>query len=87
MDDIMDNMTRAEYVLLAMRLPREGPPPAAPVEEKKEDEAPTKTEQMDNQVLWKTTTSTPPAPIAKVKPAKKIMSEEEQYKSFIAMVS
>ena len=24
MDDIMDNMTRAEYVLLAMRLPRMG---------------------------------------------------------------
>lgn len=28
MDDIMDNMTRAEYVLLAMRLPRGDPPPA-----------------------------------------------------------
>ena len=25
MDDVMDNMTRAEYVLLAMRLPRGEP--------------------------------------------------------------
>jgi len=82
MDDIMDNMTRAEYVLLAMRLPREGPP----IEEK-EDEVPPKTEQVDNQVLWKTTTATPPAPITKVKPAKKILTEEEQYKAFIALVS
>ncbi|KAH8816400.1 hypothetical protein F5884DRAFT_221152 [Xylogone sp. PMI_703] len=81
MDDIMDNMTRAEYVLLAMRLPREGNPPP----EEKKDEPQPKTEQLDHQVLWATTTSTP-AP-AKVKPAKKLLTEEEQYKSFIASVS
>ncbi|RDL31157.1 uncharacterized protein BP5553_09946 [Venustampulla echinocandica] len=81
MDDIMDNMTRAEYVLLAMRLPRdiEQAPP-----EKADDVEKERTTQLDNQVLWATTN---PKPAPKVKPAKKLLTEEEKYHSFINTVS
>jgi hypothetical protein len=57
-DTIMDKATRAEYVLLAMRLPKEAeaPPPAKePVPA--EDHIIT-----DGQVLWATTNSTPTNP-------------------------
>lgn len=80
MDDIMDNMTRAEYVLLAMRLPRDGD--QAPVEKESEAEKPA---QLDNQVLWATTNPTPaPQP---VKSVPRLLTEEEKYQSFITTVS
>ena len=80
MDDIMDNMTRAEYVLLAMRLPKEVEQPN--VEKEVDVEM---TDRVDNTpVLWATTN---PTPIAKAKPVKKPLTAEEQYQSFIATVS
>jgi hypothetical protein len=81
MDDIMDNMTRAEYVLLAMRLPREIDQAPTPAE--KEDET-ANTAQLDNQVLW---TSPNPIPVTKLKPVQKLITEEEKYQSFITSVS
>jgi hypothetical protein len=78
MDDIMDNMTRAEYVLLAMRLPREVEQPA------EEDDTSAQTQQPVNQPLW-TASSNPP--IIKQKPVKKPLTEGEQYQAFITSVS
>jgi len=78
MDDIMDNMTRAEYVLLAMRLPKET---EQPPEKEAQVERPI---QVDNQVLWATTN---PTPIPLVKPAPRLLTEEEKYQSFITTVS
>ncbi len=78
MDDIMDNMTRAEYVLLAMRLPRE-------VEQSVEEEdKSTQSQQPVNQPLW-TASSNPP--ILKQKPVKKPLAEGEQCQAFISSVS
>ncbi|KAH8669624.1 hypothetical protein BGZ60DRAFT_450862 [Tricladium varicosporioides] len=80
MDDIMDNMTRAEYVLLAMRLPKD----VEPTPTEKED-PPMRTDQVDNQVLWATTN---PTPVVKPpKPAKRLLTEEEKYQSFIHSVA
>ncbi|KAI0829566.1 hypothetical protein F5Y06DRAFT_282676, partial [Hypoxylon sp. FL0890] len=84
MDDIMDNMTRAEYVLLAMRLPR------ADKEDQGEDGTSTPKADLLGQsqqpgVLWagtgKTSTATPPQ-----KAIARPMGEDEQYQSFIATV-
>jgi hypothetical protein len=80
MDDIMDNMTRAEYVLLAMRLPRDGDPNNAAEKEAEAEKA----NQVDNQVLWATTNPTPPP---KPKPVEKPPTEAEQYRNFISSVS
>ncbi|KUJ23890.1 uncharacterized protein LY89DRAFT_703192 [Mollisia scopiformis] len=82
MDDVMDNATRAEYVLLAMRLPKdkEQTPPVESIEEAE------KGDQINHQITpWATTTSTP-IPKA-VKPPKKFVSEEEQYQAFINTVT
>ncbi|KAI1653124.1 hypothetical protein F4813DRAFT_375895 [Daldinia decipiens] len=84
MDDIMDNMTRAEYVLLAMRLPK------ADKEEQVEEGTSTPKVDPANQpqqskVLWSSkvsSTATPPQ-----KPITKPLGEDEQYQSFIATVS
>ncbi len=55
MDDVMDSATRAEYVLLAMRLPREVDQPAAPVEI--EDGEAEKGDPMEDvQINWATKT-------------------------------
>ena len=81
MDDIMDNMTRAEYVLLAMRLPRDTE--QSPAEKEKEGEA-EKSNRVDNSVLWATTN---PTPAPQVKPVPKLLTEEEKYQSFISTVS
>ena len=78
MDDIMDNMTRAEYVLLAMRLPRETEQPA------EEEEPLAQGPQNGNQVLWTASATTA---IPKQKNGKKPPTEEEQYQSFINSVS
>jgi len=79
MDDIMDNMTRAEYVLLAMRLPKE--PEQASIEKEGSAE---NMDQADSQVLWGTTNSTP---VAIVKPTKRLLTEEEKYQNFITSVA
>jgi hypothetical protein len=80
MDDIMDNMTRAEYVLLAMRLPKEGKESGqgTPVEE-----ASSQSDQSNNQVLWTSANGT----ATKQKAVKKPPTEEEQYQTFITTVS
>jgi hypothetical protein len=67
MDDVMDNMTRAEYVLLAMRLPREDfdPEESVPAVEDSKASSPTpKSEPETDQnatprpgVLWTTGSS------------------------------
>jgi hypothetical protein len=88
MDDIMDNMTRAEYVLLAMRLPRDEPTSTAKeTREQKEpkDGEPNKPIRMDDQVLWATTNPTP-APVP-VQAAPRLLTEEEKYQSFISTVT
>ena len=83
MDHIMDNTTRAEYVLLAMRLPRDSeqtPPTEMDVDTER-------TEPMDNQVLWPPTHPTALAPVAKVKPGPRLLTEEEKHRNFIASVA
>jgi hypothetical protein len=80
MDEIMDKTTRAEYVLLAMRLPRDTE--QAPAVEK--DEEAEKADQMDTNPNWPTTN---PTPIAKVKPAKRGLTEEESHQAFINSVA
>jgi len=80
MDDIMDNMTRAEYVLLAMRLPKEK-------EKEPEPEIPPMNMAMAaQQVLW---VPTPNAivPISKSKMYQGPVSEEQAYREFIQTVS
>lgn len=86
MDDIMDNMTRAEYILLAMRLPR----PDKEEQVENQSETPKADFQQPQPqprqgVLW-TTKATPPAKIAP-QPMAKMVTENEQYQNFIASVS
>ncbi|PQE08954.1 translation elongation factor G2 protein [Rutstroemia sp. NJR-2017a WRK4] len=87
MDDVMDNMTRAEYVLLAMRLPKD----TEATTSDKEDEV-VKTEKPDgvpNQVLWQTT-NPPPAPTSTPQAAMKVqrlLTEDEKYQTFITKVA
>ena len=81
MDDIMDNMTRAEYVLLAMQLPRDSPDAnQTPNEEGTE----MKNQAGNPPVLWATTN---PSPLPVLRPVEKPATEEEQYQNFIATVS
>lgn len=77
MDDIMDNMTRAEYVLLAMRLPKEKEPVPEP------EPAPNMTMP---QVMW---VPTPNAivPISKSNFYRNHVSEEQMYQGFISTIS
>lgn len=82
MNDIMDKATRAEYVLLAMRLPKDTEGTQTPNKDEEEKEKAEETPV----VGWATTNSTPNA-IVKVKPVKKIQTEEEQYQSFIKTVA
>lgn len=88
MDDIMDNTTRAEYVLLAMRLPKEEAEKAAAEKEKAEEAERLRAMQAQNQVLWATTHPTPaPIPPPQMKPVPRLLTEEEKYQSFITTVS
>lgn len=87
MDDIMDNMTRAEYVLLAMRLPKDSEP-------EKEDTPTTSSDQQESEVnnnsnlpLWQTTNAPQPPQVAMVSASKRLITEEEKYKAFVASVS
>lgn len=78
MDDIMDNMTRAEYVLLAMRLPREKEQPSEP------EPAPSNIMQP---VMW---VPTPNAIVSKSQARlyqTPQLTEEQMYQGFIATVS
>jgi hypothetical protein len=80
MDEIMDKTTRAEYVLLAMRLPRDTE--QGPAVEK--DEEAEKADQIDTNPLWPTTNR---APISKAKPVKKMITEEKSHQAFINSVA
>lgn len=80
MDEIMDKATRAEYVLLAMRLPRDTE--QAPVVDK--DEEAEKAGQIDINPLWPTTN---PTLLPKAKPVKKLPTEEESHQAFINSVA
>ncbi|KAH8682745.1 hypothetical protein BX600DRAFT_430606 [Xylariales sp. PMI_506] len=92
MDDIMDNMTRAEYILLAMRLPRHEKD--AQTDERSEtpkwDGAhPQHQQQLPPQaqppgVLWATKN---PSKLVPQPPTGKVLGEEEQYQNFIATIS
>ncbi|KAI0377589.1 hypothetical protein F5Y04DRAFT_173286 [Hypomontagnella monticulosa] len=84
MDDIMDNMTRAEYVLLAMRLPRS--------DKEDQGEEGTNMPKVDPTsqphqpgVLWTSKASSTATPPQKMIP--KPPSDDEQYQSFISTVS
>ncbi|KAK6860734.1 hypothetical protein PG995_004370 [Apiospora arundinis] len=89
MDDIMSNMTRAEYILLAMRLPRhdkedaderaETPKPDQQVRHVQQQPS----HQAQTEVLW----ATKGAKLPPHQAVGKVMGEEEQYQSFIASVS
>ncbi|KAI1771255.1 hypothetical protein F4818DRAFT_217412 [Hypoxylon cercidicola] len=87
MDDVMDNMTRAEYVLLAMRLPKADK--EDPGDEGKDGtntpRADLTSDPQQPGVLW-----TGKASAAATPPQKTLarqMSEDEQYQSFIGSVS
>jgi hypothetical protein len=80
MDEIMDKTTRAEYVLLAMRLPRDTEQASAV----DRNEEAGKADQMDTNPLWPTTN---PTLIPRVKPAKKLPTEEESHQAFIKSVA
>lgn len=100
MEDVMDNMTRAEYVLLAMRLPK-------PEREAKEDghgsEKENKAEESNNASpdvedpeLWKkgltwkkdkTIKQLSAKPHVSKHGGRKTVNDDEQYQSFIASVS
>lgn len=83
MDDVMDGATRAEYVLLAMRLPKDVEPiPNA----EKADEERERSEQA-SVLSWATTDGAVGKQVEiKAKMARKVPSEEEQYHSFINSV-
>jgi hypothetical protein len=105
MEDVMDNMTRAEYVLLAMRLPRpekegkevkEDGSGVVTEKENKAEESHTATPEVEDPNIWRKgltwkkdktikQLSSKPAPVKNGD--KRIMSEDEQYQSFIASVS
>ncbi|KAK0713976.1 hypothetical protein B0T26DRAFT_381773 [Lasiosphaeria miniovina] len=99
MEDIMDKMTRAEYILLAMRLPRgEGKDePGADEKEKEKESEPDSTGSKTGEieaakktpqpgVLW----AKPPKPeIRELPPRSRVykMDVDDQYQSFISGVS
>ncbi|KAL7620580.1 hypothetical protein AAE478_009575 [Parahypoxylon ruwenzoriense] len=84
MDDVMDNMTRAEYVLLAMRLPK------GDKEDQVEDGTSTPRTDLTSQpqqpgVLW--TSKAPPTETPPQRSLARPLCEDEQYQSFITTVS
>ncbi|KAI1448897.1 hypothetical protein F5Y02DRAFT_284572 [Annulohypoxylon stygium] len=86
MDDIMDNMTRAEYVLLAMRLPR------ADKEDQVEEGANTPKADPSSQsqqpgVLWAGASKAPSTATPPQKTVARPLGDDEQYQNFIATVS
>jgi hypothetical protein len=83
MNTIMDKATRAEYVLLAMRLPKESEAP--PVAERSII-ANDSNHSVAEPVLW-ATTNTPSNPTKAVKPSKNPVFEQDKYQTFINSVS
>lgn len=83
MDHVMDSMTRAEYVILAMRLPREDEEVEDGRSETPKAGLPIHSSQPG--VLWNTKPTS--APMPPQKPISKAMGEDEQYQSFIATIS
>ena len=87
MDDVMDNMTRAEYVLLAMRLPREEE------EDHREEDGRSETPKAETHqssqpgVLWNTKPPSAAAAAAPRKPLPRAPGEDEQYHNFISTIS
>lgn len=99
MDDIMDSMTKAEYVLLAMQLPRNDPKDGDGAADEKEREkdteqveprpvAPEKPVPPPTAVLWGKATRPEivrePSHKSKVS---RVMDADEQYQSFVKSVS
>ena len=84
MNTIMDKATRAEYLLLAMRLPKE---PEAPRHVEKPAVANENDNMGDGQILWATTNSTSTNQHKVVKPPKNPAVEQDKYQSFINSVS
>lgn len=93
MDDVMDNMTRAEYLLLAMRLPkekvqhpeREGQSMQIDTPEVQNTETPVPAAVP---VLWPSVNApSVPAVVQRLPPSKRLLTEEEKYQSFITSVS
>lgn len=84
MEDVMDNMTRAEYVLLAMRLPRDTEQPPA---EKQEIVQAEKVVEPEEQVIWATTNG--PSPVTKIisKTKKPMGQQQDKYQCFINTIS
>ncbi|KAI0473545.1 hypothetical protein GGR56DRAFT_666697 [Xylariaceae sp. FL0804] len=82
MDDVMTNMTRAEYVLLAMRLPREEDEQAD--DRSETPKADTSLRNQQTSVLW---TAKPAPVVAPPKGLARPAGEEDQYMKFIASVS
>lgn len=87
MDDIMDNMTRAEYVLLAMRLPKDSDSEKEDTPTSSSDQPESNANNNSNLPLWQTTNAPPPPAVAKLPPSKRLLTEEEKYQSFIASVT
>lgn len=86
MDDVMENMTRAEYVLLAMRLPRGEKD--EPTEDRSDTPKASETSHAAQLpgILWDnkpTPTRPPSAKPASLKPT----NEDEQYQNFIRTIS
>lgn len=91
MDDVMDNMTRAEYVLLAMRLPRDkgeggGSGHGTPNLEKEKENEGESAQLPTTDVLWNTSAYEVARP-AKKKKVERLLTEEEKYQNFIKSVS
>ncbi|KAI0191009.1 hypothetical protein EV127DRAFT_429606 [Xylaria flabelliformis] len=86
MDDVMENMTRAEYVLLAMRLPKSDK--EDPIEERPDTPKVSESSHPAQLagVLWGSRSTSARPASAKTVSAKPV-GEDEQYQSFIASVS
>lgn len=98
MDDIMDNMTRAEYVLLAMRLPKPEREPKedgqATEKESKAEASKNATPEVEDREIFRKGLTWKKDKMMKLlaKPAPptssgRMAGEEESYQSFIASVS
>ncbi|KAI0434914.1 hypothetical protein F5Y09DRAFT_155584 [Xylaria sp. FL1042] len=86
MDDVMENMTRAEYVLLAMRLPRAER--EDPTDERSDTPKASESSQSSHLpgVLWDSRSASAKPASVKLASAKSF-SEDEQYQNFIATVT
>ncbi|TGJ81728.1 hypothetical protein E0Z10_g7057 [Xylaria hypoxylon] len=87
MDDVMENMTRAEYVLLAMRLPRsEREDPADERSDTPKASEASQPSQLPG-VLWDSRAAASSRPASTKPTSGKPTGEDEQYQNFIASIS